>query len=112
MTVNWWLVTLAFVLGLVITLGFTVRRVETGDDSDTARVTDEPYGEGSVRLPVASADGPSGYPVKGNEDSMLYHSPESPTYERTIAEVWFRDVRTAEAAGFNRWDSGKSQRGK
>jgi uncharacterized membrane protein ArfC len=42
---------------------------------------------------------------------MLYHSPESPSYQRTTAEVWFRDVETAEAAGFNRWDSGKSQRG-
>jgi uncharacterized membrane protein ArfC len=61
---------------------------------------------------VASADAPSGYTIKGNEDSMLYHSAESPTYKRTIAEVWFRDAETAEAAGFNRWDSGKSQRGK
>ena len=30
--------------------------------------------------------------------------------ERAVA--WFRDVEAAEAAGFNRWDSGKSQRGK
>ena len=125
MTVNWWLVALAFALGVVITLAFMVRKVgtatdtvttaklvDTEDDSDTAEVADEPYGEGSVRLAVASADGPSGYTIKGNEDSMLYHSQESPTYERTIAEVWFRDVKTAEAAGFNRWDSGKSQRGK
>jgi uncharacterized membrane protein ArfC len=125
MTVNWWLVGLAFVLGVVITLAFMVRKVgtatdavtaaklvDTGADSDTAELADEPYGEGSVRLAVASADGPSGYTIKGNEDSMLYHSQESPTYQRTIAEVWFRDVETAEAAGFNRWDSGKSQRGK
>ena len=53
----------------------------------------------------------SGYTIKGNEDSMLYHSPESPSYKQTIAEVWFRDVETAEKAGFARWDSGKSQRG-
>jgi uncharacterized membrane protein ArfC len=77
-----------------------------------AAVEPEPYGAGSVRLAVASADGPSGYTIKGNEDSMLYHSPESPAYGRTIAEVWFLDVETAEAAGFNRWDSGKSQRDK
>ena len=50
--------------------------------------------------------------LKGNEDSMLYHTTDSPSYKQTIAEVWFRDVPTAEAAGFNRWDSGKSQRGK
>ncbi len=43
---------------------------------------------------------------------MLYHTTESPSYKQTIAEVWFRDVPTAEAAGFHRWDSGKSQRGK
>jgi hypothetical protein len=159
MTVNWWLVALAFVLGLVITGAFMIRRVErevpvsavagaagaagaasaaklvdSGSDfpqaekvtetattetattetaaAATAPVVEPPYGEGSLRLAVASADAPSGYTIKGNEDSMLYHSAESPTFERTIAEVWFRDVETAEAAGFNRWDSGKSQRGK
>jgi uncharacterized membrane protein ArfC len=132
-TVNWWLVALAFALGLVVTLAFVVRRVETATtvaaapapaaaklvgtsgDSEPAKfvaVAGEPYGDGSLRLEVGSADAPPGYTIKGNEDSMLYHSPESPTFERTIAEVWFRDVATAEAAGFNRWDSGKSQRGK
>ena len=35
---------------------------------------------------------------------MLYHTPESPAYEATIAEVWFADEATAEAAGFA-WDS-------
>jgi uncharacterized membrane protein ArfC len=128
MNVNWWLVALAFVLGLVITLAFMIRRVErevsvpaaaaaTGGGSaaklvDSGSDREEPYGAGSLRLPVASADGPSGYTIKGNEDSMLYHSPESPSYGQTIAELWFRDAETAEAAGFNRWDTGKSQRGK
>jgi uncharacterized membrane protein ArfC len=142
MTVNWWFVALAFVLGLVITAAFMIRRVEreapvsagagaagggsaaklidSGSDTPpadkvtaaTAPVEEPPYGDGSLRLAVASADAPSGYTIKGNEDSMLYHSAESPTFERTVAEVWFRDVATAEAAGFNRWDSGKSQRGK
>ena len=126
MTVNWWLVALAFALGLVITLAFIVRRVErsgvaaasgvaatklvdTGDDSDTEEVADGPHGAGSAK-PGVGGSGPDGWTVKGNEDSKLYHSPESPSYQRTIAEVWFRDVETAEAAGFNRWDSGKSQR--
>lgn len=80
--------------------------------ASAAETQPEPYGAGSVRLVVASADGPSGYTVKGNEDSMLYHSAESPSYRQTIAEVWFLDVESAEAAGFNRWDSGKSQRDK
>ena len=71
----------------------------------------EPYGPGSARV-AAGAVAPSGYDIKGNEDSMLYHTPDSPSYKQTIAEMWFRDEQTAEAAGFHRWDSGKSQREK
>lgn len=74
-----------------------------------ASVKEEPYGPGSVRV-AAGAGAPSGYDIKGNEDSMLYHTIESPSYKQTIAEVWFRDEPTAEAAGFRRWDSGKAQR--
>jgi len=43
---------------------------------------------------------PAGYDIKGNEDSMKFHTPESPWYSRTIAEVWFNSVEAAEAAGF------------
>jgi hypothetical protein len=68
------------------------------------------FGPGST-TPGPGGSGPEGWTVKGNEDSMLYHTPESSGYAVTVAEVWFRDVPTAEAAGFNRWDSGKSQRG-
>jgi hypothetical protein len=70
----------------------------------------EPHGPGSAR-PGADGTGPEGWLVKANEESRLYHSPESPSFGVTRGEVWFRDVETAEAAGFNRWDSGKSQRG-
>lgn len=191
--VNWWLMALAFVLGLVLTLALTLRRVKrevpvygalgrrpdaaakggtaaaataVADDATTrlprAGAVDEPttklpkvtsagaaaagaaaagaagaakltsgggaheaadadgvdvdvveettYGVGSVR--VSGAGTPTGYLIKGNEDSMLYHSPESPSYSVTIAEIWFADVESAEKAGFNRWDSGKSQRDK
>ncbi|TMS49198.1 hypothetical protein [Mycobacterium sp. DBP42] len=86
---------------------------EAADDAageDVEVVEETPYGAGSVR--VSGAGTPSGYLIKGNEDSMLYHSPESPSYSVTIAEIWFADVESAEKAGFNRWDSGKSQREK
>ena len=79
------------------------------DDADSKSVAEEPYGPGSARL-AAGAAAPSGWTIKGNEDSMLYHTTESPSYNRTIAELWFRDEESAENAGFNRWDSGKSQR--
>ncbi len=47
---------------------------------------------------------PEGYSIKGNEDSMLYHTVESPYYGRTIAEVWFDSEDNARAGGFTRWD--------
>ena len=31
---------------------------------------------------------------------MKYHTPTSPWYDRTIAEVWFRTPEAARAAGF------------
>jgi hypothetical protein len=45
---------------------------------------------------------PEGFPVKGNADSMLYHTPDSPFYDRTKAEVWFASAEAAEAAGFSK----------
>ena len=133
--VNWWLMALAFLLGLILTLFLLIRRVKREvpvyaslaggaagagvaggaaaakfAGSSTEAGTD-PYGPGSARV-AAGAVAPSGYDVKGNEDSMLYHTTDSPSYKQTIAEIWFRDEPTAEAAGFQRWDSGESQREK
>jgi uncharacterized membrane protein ArfC len=141
--VNWWLMVLAFLLGLVLTLFLLIRRVKrevpeyatlgagagAGAGAGVAGaaklkggggklkggagfVEDEPYGAGSVRVKGTATAPDADYTVKGNEDSMLYHTSDSPSWKQTIAEIWFKDVATAEAAGFNRWDSGKSQRGK
>ena len=138
--VNWWLMALAFALGLVLTLALMIRRVKREvpeyatlaagasaagagavaagaagavklSGGSAAAVEDEPYGAGSVRVAATATAPDGGYTIKGNEDSMLYHTTDSPSYKQTIAEVWFRDVETAEKAGFARWDSGKSQRG-
>ncbi len=62
--------------------------------------TDHPFGEGSHAPLEDSATAPDGYDIKGNADSMKYHTPESPYYERTVAEVWFATAEAAEAAGF------------
>ena len=43
---------------------------------------------------------PDGYEIKGNADSMLYHLPGTPFYDRTVAEVWFDTAENAEAAGY------------
>jgi hypothetical protein len=91
--------------------GFTHWREGRRDAAATgSELPPGPHGPGSA-TPADDGSGPAGWNVKGNEDSMLYHSEESPSYGVTRAEVWFRDVETAEAAGFNRWDSGKSKRG-
>jgi large subunit ribosomal protein L22 len=53
---------------------------------------------------VADEDGngPETHPIKGNKDSMLYHTPESRYYKVTKAEVWFDTEEHAEAAGFSK----------
>jgi large subunit ribosomal protein L17 len=67
---------------------------------DASDASDAPYGEGSHAPLDDPAEVPEGFPVKGNADSMKYHTPESPYYDRTVAEVWFASTEAAEAAGF------------
>ena len=43
---------------------------------------------------------PEGYDIKGNADSMKYHTTASQWYGQTVAEVWFSSTDAAEAAGF------------
>ena len=64
-------------------------------------------GCGSVRAGPEGAAPGAEYTIKGNEDSMLFHTPDSPYYGRTKAEVWFRDPADAEAAGFTSWTRNK-----
>ncbi len=54
------------------------------------------YGENSYR----GSEPPEGFDIKGNEDSMKYHTTESRWYDQTVAEVWFNSPEAAEAAGF------------
>jgi large subunit ribosomal protein L17 len=59
------------------------------------------YAGSHVPLEDAS-QAPEGFPIKGNEDSMKFHEPDGQWYEQTVAEVWFDNVESAEAAGFTR----------
>jgi large subunit ribosomal protein L17 len=69
---------------------------------EESSAADAPYGEGS-HAPLADAsESPEGFPIKGNDDSKLYHVPGSAFYDRTVAEVWFASPEAAEAAGFAR----------
>ena len=53
-----------------------------------------------AHAPLEDDAQPDGYEIKGNADSMLYHQPGTPFYDRTIAEVWFDTAENAEAAGY------------
>ena len=69
---------------------------EQAPSDDTSDEEAKEYGEGSYR----GVEPPAGFDIKGNEDSMKFHTTESQWYEQTIAEVWFDSEKSAEAAGF------------
>jgi uncharacterized membrane protein ArfC len=61
-----------------------------------------PYGPGSARA-GAEGGGPAGWLVKGRSDTRLYYTPDDVTYERTVAQVWFKDEESAMRAYFTPW---------
>ena len=71
---------------------------DKAEGGDAAPFAASPYGEGSH----VGSEPPEGFAIKGNDRSMKYHVPGSPSYERTIPEVWFDTVEHAEAAGFTK----------
>jgi len=68
-------------------------------EAPAADDADAPYGADSAKA-AEDGSGPEGFEIKGNGNSMKYHAPSSPWYDRTQAEVWFRTAEAAEAAGF------------
>jgi len=60
---------------------------------------DHPYGDGSHKA-LDDESMPEGYEIKGNANSAKYHQPGGRWYDQTVAEVWFADAASAEAAGF------------
>jgi predicted RNA-binding protein with RPS1 domain len=55
--------------------------------------TDWVAGDGTPNIP-------EGFPIKGNASSRIFHPVESPSYERTTAEVYFANAEAAESAGY------------
>jgi hypothetical protein len=60
--------------------------------------SEQTYGDGAY----VGDEPPEGFVIKGNENSMKYHVPDSGGYADTKAEVWFNSEEAAEAAGFVR----------
>ncbi len=61
-----------------------------------------PYGPGSARA-TPDGGGPAGWLVKGRRDTRVYYTPDDPTYDPTVAQVWFKDEESAVRAGFTPW---------
>ncbi len=76
------------------------------DSDGEANATDEsPHGEGS-HAPLDDDSMPEGFEIKGNAQSMLFHTPDSRYYKATKAEVWFDTEDSAVAAGFSKPGAG------
>ena len=74
------------------------------EDTAVAAAVEAPdFGEGSF----VGDEPPAGFDIKGNADSMLFHTPESRWYDITKAEVWFNSADAATAAGFTDAMAGK-----
>jgi hypothetical protein len=67
-----------------------------------------PFGPGSA-LPLPDGRAPSPeFRVKARTSSMVYHTESSPFYERLEPQVWFRDQKDAQRAGFTSWERPRS----
>ena len=84
-----------------VTEGADLAAEDTTEAAMVSAGTDDKVDFGPDSHP-ATEDGsaPEGFDVKGNVDSMKYHTPESQWYDATQAEVWFRSADAAEQAGF------------
>ncbi|TDT15336.1 large subunit ribosomal protein L22 [Ilumatobacter fluminis] len=96
----------------VETVEVDAAEVDAADDADEAPAASGDFEAaewaGSIK-PDVDGNGPDTHPIKGNADSMLYHTPDSRYYKVTKAEVWFDTEENAEAAGFSKPGSKKDE---
>ena len=57
---------------------------------------------GCAHVSPARLDGscPTDFSIKGNADSVIYHTPDSPYYFKTRAEICFDSAHAAKRHGF------------
>lgn len=78
------------------------KAAEEKEEAQAAPAADSELPAGA-HAPLDDPDeAPEGYPIKGNANSMKYHTPDSPFYGRTVAEIWFATEEDAEAAGYEK----------
>lgn len=101
------LVRTVFVLGVLVAIGILLWRLLTRDDEEPDRVGSEASTPRSGPPPseeppkVSAQDGacPATHPIKAADGSEVFHSPGGAFYERTHADVCYRDAAAAEADG-------------
>ncbi|MFP5069389.1 hypothetical protein ACLFMI_06965 [Pseudonocardia nantongensis] len=59
---------------------------------------------GSILAPEDGSDPPETHRVKAHSGSRRFHTPESPYYVRTRADLYFTGDSAARAAGFTAWN--------
>ena len=90
----------------VVDLEGDVPEAETVDIDDGSARRMGIQAEASEEAPAGSVVGdgshncPSGYPIKANAQSQIYHPPDSSSYHQTIPEFCFATAEGAEAAGY------------
>jgi uncharacterized membrane protein ArfC len=80
-------------------------KIPIARESPTTKIPvspEAPFGPGSARA-TPDGGGPPGWLVKGRSDTRLYYTPDDPTYDPTVAEIWFSDEKSAAQAGFTPW---------
>ena len=80
-------------------------KIPVAKESPTTKiptVPHAPYGPGSAPA-TRDGGGPAGWLVKGRSDTRLYYTPDDATYDSTVAQVWFKDEKSAARALFTPW---------
>ena len=71
------------------------------ETAEAVTVAEGEFGKGSA-APNEDGSAPAGFDIKGNKDSMKYHTPDGQWYDQTEAEVWFDSEESAQQAGFEK----------
>ena len=74
---------------------------EPNEPADDQRVRPGPFPGSAIPADDGAPPTP-GYTVKAKTRSMIYHTPSSPAYARTVADTWFTTEDAAVAAGFRK----------
>ena len=82
-------------------MGFPVPVLDGSEAGLAPSFEEGPY-PGSARPGHNGAPPTDEFVIKGEEESKTYHTAESPSFDVTRAEVWFRSAADAERAGFHR----------